>query len=288
MSGLVTVYMPTKDREDLLPRAVGSVLGQTHAELELIVVDDGSRDGTRAYLDALSARDARVKVVHNERACGAPYARNLALRMGRGEFATGLDDDDMFHPDRLRRMLEAWRTWTREGPPLSALYSQDLIVKGARSTETRKPALIRADELYFHNQVGNQIFTRREYLLEVGGFDEALPAWQDLDTFIRVLRRYGPARLVDAPLYHLYVDPRPDRISFGASERLMEAYARLSAKSTDATPAMKQALFLQMFGELYGASPSLSQLREFFRYGVDLRNLKRLLGVYVRRLTGVW
>jgi glycosyltransferase involved in cell wall biosynthesis len=285
--GLISVYVPTKDRQALLSAAVDSVLRQTYPHLELLVVNDGSTDDTRAYLDALVARDPRVQVIHNERSLGAPRSRNRAIELATGEFVTGLDDDDRFHPERLEALLHGWQSEVKRGR-LAAVFSQDEIVKGHDSSATRKPPLIRAEQLFFHNQIGNQIFTLRDYLLEVGSFDAEMPAWQDLDLFIRVLRRFGPAKLVDRPLYVLNVDPRPDRISLGGRRKLYDAYRRIVAKSADASAAQKQALFLQLFGALYNQAPSIADLNEFLRYGFHGRNVKRLAGIYARRVTGIW
>jgi hypothetical protein len=84
------------------------------------------------------------------------------------------------------------------------------------------------------------------------------------------------------------VDPRRDRISLGGQKKLLAAYRRIVAKTPDAPSAHKQALFLQRFGALYRQSPSISDLGEFFSYGIHRRNIKRLAGVYARRMTGIW
>ena len=102
---LVSIYLPTRNREALLRRAINSVLTQTYTTLELIVVDDGSTDGTHTYLDTVRTGDSRIQVIRNEVSLGAPLSRNLAIRAARGEFITGLDDDDYFHPQRLATLV---------------------------------------------------------------------------------------------------------------------------------------------------------------------------------------
>lgn len=286
--GLISIYVPTKNRRALLSSAVDSVLEQTYRNFELIIVNDGSTDDTRSYLDALTAREPRVRALHNERSRGAPCARNWAIQAAGGEFVTGLDDDDRFHPERLAACIEFWHSLAASGRPFSAIYTQDIIVNGAERSTTRKPDQVTADQLFFHNQIGNQIFTLREYFLRAGAFDEKMPAWQDLDAFMRVLRHFGRAVLLDRALYYLDVDQRPDRISLGGQSKLRDAYRRIIAKSPDAPSALKQALFLQRFGALYRHSPGVSDLGEFFSYGIHPRNIKRLVGVYARRMTGIW
>jgi beta-1,4-mannosyltransferase len=145
-----------------------------------------------------------------------------------------------------------------------------------------KVARVDYEDLFFYNLIGNQIFTRREYLLGVGLFDEHMPAWQDLDLFMRVLQRYGPALLVDEPLYVLDLGHSGDRISL-SSERIEAAYERLAAKVAQHAPVLRQGLFLQRFGRLYGYGFTAADLRQFLRFGIHARTLKRLCGILARR-----
>ncbi|HVF16270.1 MAG TPA: glycosyltransferase, partial [Steroidobacteraceae bacterium] len=188
---LVSIYMPTKNRLELLKRAVESVLAQTYRDLELWVVNDGSSDGTASYLDSASAADPRLKVIHNTQSMGAPASRNSAIQRSAGMFVTGLDDDDHFHPRRIEVLVEAWRQHESSGEKFSCLFTQDLLAAPEASEVSKKPVRVQYTDLFSYNLIGNQIFTKREYLIEAGMFDEQMPAWQDLDTFIRVLRKFG-------------------------------------------------------------------------------------------------
>src|SRR5690606_21493496 len=106
---LVTVYIPTYNRLNLLRLAVVSVLNQDYENIELIVVDDGSSDGTVEFLSVLSAKESGVRYLVNEKNAGACVSRNRAIEIARGEFVTGLDDDDYFFPERIRLFVEAWK-----------------------------------------------------------------------------------------------------------------------------------------------------------------------------------
>lgn len=279
---LVSVYMPTKNRVELLRRAVDSVLGQTHRELELWVVDDGSTDGTANYLRETRVADPRLHVIRNEVSCGAPRARNLAIGQARGEFVTGLDDDDSFHERRIEALVAAWRRHEQAGTRFSCLYTQDVQSNDVHGRVSSKPPRVEYDDLFFYNLIGNQVFTRREYLMEAGLFDEQMPAWQDLDLFMRLVKRYGSALLVDEPLYVLELAARDDRISSSAV-RVQAAYERLAAKVANHPPVARQGLFLQRFGKLYGYGMTSRDVREFFRFGVHARTLRRLGGILIRQ-----
>ena len=184
---LVSVYLPTKNREALLRRAVESVLTQSYKTLELVVVDDGSTDGTPSYLDTVLTADSRVRVIRNETSLGAPLSRNLAIRDARGEFITGLDDDDYFHPQRITAFVAQWQLHDQIGERFSCLFSQEVAERGSERCASARPGSVRWEDLFFSNVIGNQIFTRRETLIAAGLFDLEMPAWQDLDLFIRVL-----------------------------------------------------------------------------------------------------
>jgi len=103
---LFTVVIPTYDRAASAAAAVRSVLAQTDARWECLVVDDGSTDGTRAALAPLAA-DARVRLFFNEKNRGQHACRNQAIRAARGEWIAFLDSDDLFLPRRLEALAAA-------------------------------------------------------------------------------------------------------------------------------------------------------------------------------------
>ena len=284
MATLVSVYMPTHDRVEWMTRAVASVLGQSHRELELIVIDDGSSDATWERLQGLAAADARLRIARNETAQGAPASRNRALSMARGEFATGLDDDDHFREDRIALFVEAWQRLSDAGESMSCLYSQQMTVCGGREEAGHRPDRVTWEQLFRSNHVGNQVYTRTAWLLELGGFDPGMPAWQDLDLFIRLLQRRGPARCVDEPTYYMNVDDRPDRISKAPRERIEAAFRRLEAKQRHVPAHLRQSLFTQLFGSYYAFTVRPRDLFTFLGFGLDRRNLRRMLEATVREL----
>src|SRR4051794_34286851 len=100
---LVSVVIPTKDRRERVLDAVAGVRAQEDVRTEIVVVDDGSSDGTA---DALGAIEG-VVVVRHERAQGVARARNAGIAAGRGELVAFLDDDDRWAPAKLRRQLDA-------------------------------------------------------------------------------------------------------------------------------------------------------------------------------------
>lgn len=102
-----TVIMATYNRRDLLPRAINSVLNQTFGYFELLVIDNGSTDDTGSVVGKF--KDPRVKYIlnpHPTESCDAP--RNLGIGMAKGSLVSFLDDDDLWYPERLEKVKEAF------------------------------------------------------------------------------------------------------------------------------------------------------------------------------------
>ncbi len=206
---LVTVYMPTHNRSDLLPRAIESVLNQTYKNLELIVVDDGSKDNTIEILEKYSKKDTRVRFFRHEKAKGACAARNLAIENAKGQYITGLDDDDLFEEDRLSYFMENLNDrFSFITTPLIQYYSEDnkKIFRSKKSIVTKK-------EILYENVVGNQVFTKTEILKKLGGFDIEFKAWQDYEMWTRIVIAYGDGLILSKPTYTVRFDHELNRIT---------------------------------------------------------------------------
>lgn len=102
---MLSIIMPVYNKFEYLRASAESVLGQTCRDLELILVDDGSTDGSGGLCDALAAQDPRVRVIHKKNG-GVASARNAGLDAARGEFIGWVDSDDLISPDMFRVMLE--------------------------------------------------------------------------------------------------------------------------------------------------------------------------------------
>jgi hypothetical protein len=102
---LVSVIVPAFDCQELLTSTVQSLLDQSYADLEIVIVDDGSRDGTAAVAQTLCNRDQRVKLISLETNAGAYAARNAGLTASTGCFVTVNDADDFAHPQKIARQV---------------------------------------------------------------------------------------------------------------------------------------------------------------------------------------
>lgn len=104
MNDLISVVIPTYNRKDKLPACIESVLAQTYTNIEIIVVDDASTDGTQHLFDAPG--DPRVHYVRYEQNRGACYARNLGAQHARGSILAFQDSDDLWHAEKLQKQYD--------------------------------------------------------------------------------------------------------------------------------------------------------------------------------------
>ena len=202
----VSVVLPTYNRAPLLGRSIRSVLGQSYEDFELVVVDDGSTDGTAEVVAAFG--DPRVRYVALGRNAGAGAARNVGIRLARGKFLAFQDSDDEWLPSKLAKQMEAFG----RGPAgLGVVYSDmQRILRDGTATYFAAPSVLSgrlvSPAAWFY-QVCNlgvqSTVIRREYLDEVKHFNEDLPALEDLEMFIRLSRRCAFQRLRE-PLVKYY------------------------------------------------------------------------------------
>jgi glycosyltransferase involved in cell wall biosynthesis len=114
-TGLVSLVLPCFNAERFLGKAMESLLRQTHTELEVVAIDDGSTDGTLELLEAFASRDSRVRVLRNEENIGLIRTLNRGVAEARGDFIGRMDADDISTPERIARQLSVLETYPEIG-----------------------------------------------------------------------------------------------------------------------------------------------------------------------------
>lgn len=199
MSPRITVLMPVFNRERYVGEAIRSVLEQDFSDFELLLVDDGSTDGTPAILRAWGERDPRITIVTAPRNEGIPRALNRGLAQARARYVARLDSDDVMLPRRLAAQVAV----LDERPDVVLVScAYDLIdERGAHLATWRgdEPHEVMVFLLNFYNIVGGggQVAFRRDEVLAEGGYAADYPSSEDYDLWVRLLRR---GRLVTLPL----------------------------------------------------------------------------------------
>lgn len=207
---LVSVIMPTRDRWQMLPAAIDSVLAQTWTNWELLIIDDGSSDGTAEAVRAAYA-DPRVTVIATK-ARGVSHARNTGLAEARGAYFAYLDSDNTWSPDFLELSLISM---ARAGAKSSyAMLRMNYAEKNAPEDIRVLGKYFNLDDLKYENFIDMNIYMHDRSLLDrCGMFDVSLLRMVDWDLVLRHAKSEEPVfcRFIGA---EYDARPRPDRIRY--------------------------------------------------------------------------
>jgi glycosyltransferase involved in cell wall biosynthesis len=188
MSPRVSVVVPTYNCATYLADTLRSVLAQTAADIELVVVDDGSTDDTFEVARSI-ASDPRVSC-HRLPHGGVAAAKNACVRLSSAPLIAFLDGDDLWRPHKLERQLAALAA----DPEAGAVFTRRSLLRGRTETSDRATVLHCGDILrhvFRHNFICySTVLIRRSVLEHVGGFDERLPLSVDYDLWLRVASHY--------------------------------------------------------------------------------------------------
>ncbi len=196
----VSVIIPTYNRKALLHRAVNSVLNQTYAASEIIIVDDGSTDGTTESIQKLYPQIILI----NTGNLGVSHARNCGIRAASSEWLAFLDSDDEWINIKLERQAAAISTQ----PEFKICHSDENWIRHGKHLNQKKKHKKRGGSIFrdclplcaispsavlIHNSVFD----------DIGPFDENLPACEDYDLWLRITAKY-PVLFVNEPLVTKY------------------------------------------------------------------------------------
>lgn len=236
---MISVVIPVYNRREVVGRAIRSVLAQTWTEREVIVVDDGSDDGSGDSIRAAFGSSVRLLVQPRNR--GVSAARNRAMEAARGEWLAFLDSDDEWLPTKLEKQVEALRATC-----LEVCHTEEIWIRRGVRVNPRK----------HHRKTGGDVFLQalprcimspssillhRDVLERVGPFDETLPVCEDYELFLRIAWRYRVAFL-EEPLLVKYgghedqlsrAYPAMDRFRVRALDKLLQ--------SADLSPGKREA-----------------------------------------------
>jgi glycosyltransferase involved in cell wall biosynthesis len=196
------VIIPTYNRSDLVQQAIDSVLWQSFRDWELIVVDDGSTDDTRRVVR--ERYGLRVRYIYQENH-GESAARNRGLELATGEYVAFLDSDDLWHPNKLQRQIEAFKDDPSAGLVSTQAYLMNhdgLQLEQAPQGCDRETDVILWADLVLDNVVaggGSSAVVRRACLDHVGWFDTQIRFGEEWDLWLRIARRYE-VRQIPEPL----------------------------------------------------------------------------------------
>jgi len=184
---LISVVIPTHNRKDLLPRAIKSAQNQTYGNIEIIVVSDGSTDGTDEIMKEIESHDNRITYISYKPGKGGNYARNTGIKAAKGEYVAFLDDDDEWHSDKLEKQINIVKSDPSIGLICCGINSitegVDYVTKYIPPAEYDSSKLI-----LMKNCIGSTttVMVKKDIFEQSGLFDEELGALQDYDLWIRI------------------------------------------------------------------------------------------------------
>ena len=181
-------------------------------DFELIIVDDGSQDGSVPVIESYAAKDNRIQLLRHSENQGAAAARNTGLFAARGKYWTGMDCDDISQPQRLRRQVDSLQA----NPSIGAVSVwADVVAEDLRFLRAREPPNQHAN-IMLEFVVGSPfihavVMTERRLILAAGGYDERLRICDDTDLMARCM---GGLRFANIPESLYLIRRRPGQLTF--------------------------------------------------------------------------
>jgi len=198
---LTSVVMPVFNGERFLREAIDSILSQTFRDFELIVINDGSADGTASMLDSYAGSDSRVRIYHEEHK-GQVDSYNRGCGLARGKYIALMDQDDVSMPDRLERQIGFLEKHEEVGLLGGAM--EEIDDQGRRVSLWQPPLEdepIRAAFRSFSFPVCHPAAVMRKQAFDAtGGYRAAFQPAEDYDLFYRIIERWGVANLPEVVL----------------------------------------------------------------------------------------
>lgn len=191
---LVSVIIPTYNRIHTLPVSIDSILCQTYTNLEVVVVDDGSTDGTEEFVRGLA--DGKVRYVKNAGNRGPATARNLGVKLAKGEYVAFQDSDDEWHSDKLEKQM-ALLLDPRQKTDM--VYCEFTRYHGQTKCELMPPKEFPADckrgnifsVLLLQPLIGTPtIVIKKQCFVQAGGFNESLKTFEDYEFTLRFSQKH--------------------------------------------------------------------------------------------------
>lgn len=219
---LVSVVMPAFNSEATIGESIKSVLKQSFQGWELIVVDDGSTDGTAEVVNSFS--DERIQLIIQVNS-GVSSARNAAITRSSGQYIAFLDSDDIWHPEKLRKQLDFFK----KHPEIGLLYTDKMCfyesLDNAFFCEYKIDVGIDDDyqRLLTHDYISTlTVMTRKDVLEHVGVFKSDLRCAEDWDLWIRIAKNFSVS-VIREPL--AYYREHPGGISKNVADQLKGEWA---------------------------------------------------------------
>jgi len=273
---LISVVIPTYRRADMLTRAVDSVLNQTYANVECIVVNDNvvGDEHSLALYERIKVyeQESRFRFLEQEKHINGAAARNYGIRAARGEYIAFLDDDDYWEPEKLELQYSMLINLDESWGAVSCLSRRLLNGELVMATPPFPSGNILMDILCRRTGLGTgSMLIRRKALDDAGYFDESLKRHQDLQLFAFLAEKYKIG-LVKKYLYNIEVRDAQNRPTVETLKEIKKAYfASIAGVMERLTPAQRKRVHIMHDFECAYA---------FFRNGLKRQGILMAFGIF--------
>jgi len=259
----LSIVIPTCNRHDTLVRAINSVIYQGIDDIEIIVVNDGFGNIPSALTD-IYCNMPYVTFLHNDACKGAAGARNFGVKNSSGYYISFLDDDDIYLPGRLLKMLDV----VRKGHYIFA--SSGRFYEVGDFTEIQNVPYqftgeVKLEDIKFANDIDIGFMVSKSDFLHIGGFDPSFTNLEDWDFVIRMLKEGNGYKLGRLD-YAVNIDPNRERVSYNDSI----GYRELAEKYQHEFGKEWYSVMLAMADRLEEKLTLVKTIRYTFSSGVKL------------------
>ena len=196
----ISVIIPTYNRKKTLARAIQSVINQSLSPFEILIIDDGSNDGTEEWV---KENFQNIKYIYQNNR-GVSSARNIGIENANGDWVAFLDSDDEWLPNKLHEQVIA----IESNPKIKFFHTNEIWIRNG----------VRVNQMKKHKKYGGYIFEKcldicrvspssvliqKEVFDNIGVFDESLRVCEDYDLWLRITSKY-PVEFLDVPLIYKY------------------------------------------------------------------------------------
>lgn len=195
---MISVIIPTYNRESTILRCINSVINQTYKDIEVIVVDDKSTDNTAKVVNSIN--DKRIKFLTLDKNSGACVARNIGVKIAKGDYIAFQDSDDEWLVDKLEKQI-------------NYLIKNDLDIVSCKMYQIfdenktnifPKNIDLSSNDIYYKNSISTQTILGKKECFINEKFDENLPRFQDWDLVLRLVKKYR-VEILDDILVKAYI-----------------------------------------------------------------------------------
>jgi len=278
----LSVILSVWNDEKHIAQTIESILKQTFADFEFIIINDGSTDKTQTILDGYRARERRIKLINLPARSGLTKALNQGLALAEGQFIARHDSGDLSSPERFEEQLE----YLKRNQNIAACFSwagvisDDDISLGEfvfnHRPRTIKRRLLEGNNIFIHGSV----MMRRDALTAVNGYDDAIKASQDFDLWLRMLKAGFFIGAVPKILYYWRLDPLSISISKGKKQDFYRNMAlnryyqlpddaleqsKVSEQESDDATARLQRYYLNLFWRVRNKQQYLASFKYLWK-----------------------